>query len=152
MESVTLTLAGRVYTIDELPMRQNAEWRKQLEETFAPLLDTLDGLNQIELNTAADLQKLVGSLRGVILHAPDVLVGLLFAYSQELQSDQAFIEENAYESEMLAAFVEVLKLAYPFAGMLGLARQVQQNGTAPKPLPMTQRSLSRPPGRKRKRG
>jgi hypothetical protein len=60
-------------------------------------------------------------VQDVILAAPDRITAMLFDYSPVLAADRARIEAEVYESELIAAFVEVLKLAYPFGELLSLA-------------------------------
>lgn len=125
MKSVEITLGGKQYTVAELPLRKNAAWRQKVGD----LVGTVAGLveaTQIDLNSTADLIGVVNQVRNVLVTAPDALTALLFDYSPVLAADRERIEGEVYESELLAAFVEVLKLAFPFGEILSWA-----NGLAP---------------------
>lgn len=116
--TVTVTLAGTDYQITELRSRANAAWREQLREPFGALVDRLEGAGETNVTSARDVVGLVRETAGTLLQAPDLLGGLLFAYSPELARDRERIIEEAYDSEILSAFVEVLKLAFPFGGIV----------------------------------
>ena len=126
MNTVQITLGGKAYTVTELPLRKNAEWRQRLEGLVAGVTD-LVGASQIDLHNMADLIAVVNQVRDVLLRAPEQVTELLFSYAPEVAADRARIEAEVYESELLGAFVEVLKLAFPFGQLLSLA-----NGLAPR--------------------
>lgn len=128
MLQATITLGKREFVLTELPRLKNEEWRKQLEGKLEPLIELISGLDTLEINTPEDAAKLVRSLRSVIVHSPSLLSGLIISYSPELQALEGWINENVYESELLSAIQEVIKLAYPLGGIMTLARQM--NGLA----------------------
>ncbi len=118
MKTITVDLGGKAYVINALPMRQARIWREALGGPFAELTQTLEGAGKIELSNATDIAAVVRSLSGTLIGSIDTLMDLLFAYSPELAADRERIEDEAYDDEALAALVEVLKLAYPFGGLL----------------------------------
>jgi hypothetical protein len=127
MQIIKTTLGGQSYTISELPARKNAEWRKRLTESFGSLANILTLAPGIELDNPAQLPRLmelltaaVGNLAGSV----DVVAGLLFDYSPELDRDRERILDDSYDSEIITAFAGVLTLAYPFGAVMGLARDL----------------------------
>jgi hypothetical protein len=120
-KSVTITLGGKSYEIAEAPMRKNAAWRAGLSALLVDLGELMESASTVELNSVADLIGVVRQIQDVILAAPDRLTAMLFDYSPVLAADRARIEADVYESELIGAFVEVLKLAYPFGDLLTLA-------------------------------
>jgi len=130
MRSASLTLGGREYHISELPSRKNAEWRKRLAGPFGELAGLLESSGDTEL-TPANIGAILRSISGIFLQSADTLVELLFAYSPELAKDRKHIQENAYDSEIMDAFIEVLKLAYPFGALIErLGRLASGSATA----------------------
>lgn len=125
-KSVTIALGGKQYEIAEAPMRKNAAWRADLAALLVDLGGLMESASTVELNSVADLIGVVRQIQDVILAAPDRLTAMLFDYSPVLAADRARIEAEVYESELIGAFVEVLKLAYPFGDLLRLA-----NGLTP---------------------
>lgn len=136
----TISLGGREFTLTELPRLKNAEWRAQLESKLEPLIEVISGLDKLEINAPEDVAKLVNSLRQVVIKSPDLLCALIIAYSPELQANEDWINENAYESELLSAIGEVITLAYPLGKVGAMARQL--NGLAQKATPTTSKNLS----------
>lgn len=134
-KSVTITLGGKAYEIAEAPMRKNAAWRAQLSGLLTDVGGLMASANEVQLNSVADLLTVVRQIQDVLLAAPDRLTAMLFDYAPVLAADRARIEAEVYESELIAAFVEVLKLAYPFGDLLNLA-----NGLAPKASGSTAKS------------
>jgi hypothetical protein len=129
--SVRVQIAGREYEIEELRARQNAGWRKKLEGVYEPLVKRLEGAGNTDLSKGQDVAALVRETAGVLLQSPDTLAGLVFDYAPNVARDRERILEEAYDSELLGAFVEVLKLAFPFGGLVeriaGLARLGQES-------------------------
>lgn len=130
MKTTTVTLGGQTYTVVELPLRRNAAWRQRLTTLVASVTDLVGAL-QLDLTNTGDLVSVVNQARDVLLEAPDQLAALLFDYAPELAADRVRIENEVYESELLTAFVEVLKLAYPFGSLLSLANGLTPKGAAP---------------------
>jgi hypothetical protein len=118
---VTITLGGKQYEIAEAPMRKNAQWRANLNALLTDVGGLMESATTVELNNVGDLLSVVRQVQDVILAAPDRITAMLFDYSPVLAADRARIEAEVYESELIAAFVEVLKLAYPFGELLSLA-------------------------------
>ena len=130
MKTIQITLGGQQYTVQELPLRKNAAWRQKLTTLISGVTD-LVGATQIALNNTSDLIVVVNQVRDVLLAAPDQVAGLFFEYAPELAADRERIENEVYESELLSAFVEVLKLAYPFGQLLNLASGLTPTASAP---------------------
>jgi len=136
METRTITLADRDYEIAELSAKHNAAWRRRLDEILTPLLDTVQNAGTIRLDHRGDLTALIGRIRPLLFQSPELLTGLLFDYSPALARDRERIEADAYESELLGAFVQVLQLAYPFGGLFRLAANLNA-GSAKTPMAST---------------
>ena len=114
--TVNVTLAGTEYVVTELPSRRNAEWRRQMDEA-------LKGLSQAFGQDLAinNLQGALDSVRALLLESGEIILRLLYAYSEDLADDKERIEAEAFDSELTEALVEVLSLAYPFGSLLRLA-------------------------------
>jgi hypothetical protein len=129
-KQVTVNLGGREYVISALPIKQSKAWREQLAVPFGTLASALTSANTVEVNQFADIASLVRSMSGVLLGSVDMLLELMFSYSPDLESDREWIEENAFDEEALAAFAEVLKLAFPFATLLDVVTGRTANKTS----------------------
>lgn len=102
------------YTITERRSRENAAWRARLEEPFKELADLLETAPDVEITNMQSLASLVRSVSGMLLHSIDTVKALLVDYAPEL----ANVMDDAYDSEILDAFTEVLSLAYPFGSLI----------------------------------
>lgn len=116
MRSETITLGGKEYELVELPIRKARTFRAQLREPFGKLVDLLERTPNTEIDNARQVAQLVRSLSDTLLNSVDIVVELLFDFSEELARDRDYIEENAYGSEVVDAFIAVLGLTYPFFG------------------------------------
>jgi hypothetical protein len=121
MKTVTITLGGKQYEISEAPLRKNAAWRSSFTRLLTDVGGLMESASNVELNNVGDLIGVVRQIQDVLLAAPDRLTAMLFDYSPVLAADRARIEAEVYESELIGAFMEVLKLAYPFGDLLVLA-------------------------------
>lgn len=122
--SVQVTLGGKVYDIHPLPMGPSRDWRKAFGEPFARLAQMMQGADSLELNDLSGIGQLVDVVKTVLMGSVEMCEDALFAYSPALREDQERILNEAYDEEALAAFVEVLKLAYPFGGILKLVQGI----------------------------
>ncbi len=130
--TVTVEIGGRSYEVVELRSRANEAWRARLREPFGALVKRLEGAGETDITRAADVAALVRETAGTLLQAPETLRELLFEYAPALAADRERIVEEEYDSEILAAFVEVLKLAFPFGGMVEKVAGLARLGETPK--------------------
>lgn len=132
MKSVIVKLAGREYTVYELKARQNQNWRDQLKTRFTTLADVIGNAPSTELNTAG-VSGLIRSVTDLVMDSIGDVREAILAYSPELSADREYIEANAYDSEIMDAFVEVLTLAFPFGGMVRKVGGLFESGPSNKP-------------------
>jgi|GEM_PF-2402051 len=137
MNEVTVTLGNKDYTIKQLPIRANREWRARFNEPVNKLLSAFQDVGKVsntEFEGGRDLMQKIGGLllarasdvAGVLLESMELVLDGLFSYSPELQADRERIETTATDDEAMKAFVEVLKIAYPFGRLMNLAGQIGQ--------------------------
>ena len=124
-KQITVTLDGQEYTITEKRSRENAEWRRELGGPFAQLVDLLEQGPDVELTDMQSLANVVRSVSGLLLTSIDTVKELLASYAPELPLD------DAYDSEIMAAFTEVLGLAFPFGALATKIRGLSGQRTAP---------------------
>jgi hypothetical protein len=113
-QAITVTLNGKTHQVNALRHRQNAEWRKKLEVPFAELVGALEKAPGTELTDITAISMLIKSASSTLLRSVDIVADLLGEYAPGLRPD---IDE-AYEDEIVAAFLKVLELAYPFGLVL----------------------------------
>jgi hypothetical protein len=135
MNTITIKLGGQGYEIRQLPLGASRKWREKFAEPLEKLLNAVQAsavilrqaLSRDEQVNAGELvgvlgQTLLGGIGQVLLGSMDTILEMVFAYAPYLQAQRAEIEENAYDDEVMAAFVEVLKLAYPFGQIVNLVK------------------------------
>lgn len=166
-KQVSVTFAGRTFTIKEQPMGAAAIWRKHLRESRVMLifesLDTAmiqlvrvaDGVDEggwanVDMNQVIGIAKVLPVIVNGLSNSIDEIAEMLFAYAPGLKDDQEWILEHAYDTEAVAAFCEVLKLSFPFFQMLDLVRG-QAGARTPTSLPLPNGAIGqRGSGRKQK--
>jgi len=129
VQTVTIQLGQREYTIAEAPRLRAAPWRKRLMTDVKPLFDQVAGAQEMTFNTPADLLRLWPVIETLMIDGLDNLFELLLAYDAQLENDREYIEANATDKQILSAFGEVARFADPF-GVLNLAnRQIGRKMT-----------------------
>lgn len=118
MKFVNVTLGGQSYTVNEQPRKKNAAWREKFQADFVEVADALAGAAETDISDSSNIAELVRGLMGQINGAVDKLLPLLGEYAPNIAADMPRIEEEAFESELIDAFIEVLALAYPFGRAL----------------------------------
>lgn len=124
-KTTKITLAGQEYTVTELPSRRNAEWRAQVDAALAGVSDVLG--KGIRVNA---LQDVVDSVRALLLGSAGTILELIYDYAPDVDADRERVEAEVYDSEVMAAFLEVASLAYPFGSLLRLG----MTGPATRPI------------------
>src|SRR5690348_3858385 len=110
--SKQVTLGGVTYTLEQLPMKPNKAWRDSLGAPVMALTQLIADAGDLELK-AADIQRLIGVVKDLLLGSMDLLLEALFRYSPALAADRERIENEAYDDEAMAALGVALTLAYP---------------------------------------
>lgn len=117
--SVTVVLGEREHTIHQLRRRESSGWRKALqapvEELLGPVMTVLNAPD-VELSDAEGLRNLGRAVVPFLTESVDRCADMLVAYAPNLRE----AVDEAYDDEIIAAFVEVLKLAFPFGGLRGM--------------------------------
>lgn len=131
--SVEITLGERVYEVRQLPVGLAKAWRVKFAQPIEQMVGALEFAGEAlraPLGSGAELGDVVGKFGSVLLSrvgkvalgSMDLLLEMIFAYAPEIRADEAYVLESAYDDQVASAFVEVLKLAYPFSAILQAAR------------------------------
>jgi hypothetical protein len=113
-----VTLAGKDYELKPLPIRKAREVRAQFSAPLAKVIEALKTAPKIELSDMQGIGSLLDAARVVMVDSMDICLETLYAYSPEIAADKERIENEAYDEEALLAFVEVVKLLYPFGSLM----------------------------------
>ncbi|MBK8987386.1 MAG: hypothetical protein IPM39_15135 [Chloroflexi bacterium] len=132
MKTAVVAIAEKPYTIREPKRKANAKWRQRFQAEFSDVAALIEGLPRTEMTPEA-LGGLLHQIIGKVGGSVDILAELVFDYSPELAADRETIEEEAYDSEIMAAFTAVLKLAYPFGSVLETMNGLVALGQKAKP-------------------
>ena len=119
--SIEVILGGKPYQIKPLVIRESREWRKRLAKEIGAFSEFVG----VDTN---DPEKFRALVEANLVDRADAVIDLFFAYARDLSRDE--IENTATDTEINAAFVEVLKIALPLAGgvtpaMGSLSQQVK---------------------------
>lgn len=118
--TLTIVLDGQEIEIPRLKTKAASRWRQRFAEELQALMPAItaaiDAPN-MDLSDVDGLKDLAAALLPVLGGAMDQVLELLIAYAPE----QREVLENAYDEEIIAAFVEVFKIAFPFGLLKGLS-------------------------------
>jgi hypothetical protein len=137
VRTITVSLAGREYSIQQLPIKANRAWREKFEDPIEKLVSSFRDALQLSSKEFPDGKGLLLAVGGFLTtHLEDVtqiLVGSIdlveeavFEYAPQIAADRELIEEKAFDDELIAAFMKVVQLAYPFGQLMGLAANLGQ--------------------------
>lgn len=115
---IEVTLGAKTYNITPLRIRPAVEWRKKLHAEMSKILSGFQ--SEVGGNPA---EAISGGLVTALLHFPETLLDLLFAYAPELPRET--IMEEATEEQVSAAMSRVMVVAYPFLATLATMTKVQ---------------------------
>ena len=133
-------------------MGVNGTWRKKLRESSVMrVLESLDGflddlvsavnsvpdggsLSDIDLGKVLGVARVLPATVNALANSTDEIAALLFEYEPKLKTDKKWLEQNAYDDEIVTAFIEVLKLTFPIMALWGMvtgSRVQQTHGNSP---------------------
>ncbi|MBX0328705.1 hypothetical protein K2Z83_13565 [Oscillochloris sp. ZM17-4] len=135
MRTITVTLAEKQFEIPVAPIKRAREWRKQLKQPLGDLLGMISTDISVELDKVEDLIALANRFIPILLDAPDTILGLILAYAPALKAQQDFLEENAYDDELVSAFLAILKAAFPLDRLTSLLGPASPATTKSSPAP-----------------
>ena len=122
MRSITVSLGGRDYLVEEPPLRKNMAWRAQVKAKFGPVLDlVLQGKISSDALKGADSDAMIDlflSVAGPIVESPEIIWEAIASYSPGIAEDQERILDTARDSELVPVFLRLLELSYPFGGLI----------------------------------
>jgi hypothetical protein len=124
IQTVTIRLGEKEYTVREAPHLRAAPWRRQLMAEIKPMFERITNAQNIEFNTPADLLALWPLFQQIFTDGLETIYAMLICYSADLEADADYIANHATDKQILAAFQEVVKLADPFGFTQTLTRQI----------------------------
>lgn len=135
MNSVTVSIAGREYEVKPLQRKATKIWRQALGKPFDDIVGIIANKDNIMLDNPSDVAGLIVTIKDTLLYAPDFIFEALCAYAPAIDRDKEYIDENGYDEEIMKAFVEVLRIVYPFGVLAGQltgfkARMTSMNGNS----------------------
>lgn len=132
MQTVTLTLAGEEYKVEERPRRANRAWRLKLQAELAPVIEFLGKTDDLDLDTLDTIAPFVTKLIAAVDDGLDKALALVLDYMD--RDDPDWLEnfkDQVYDSEIAPAFMEVLALAYPLGSIAPVLDRVNQIRSLP---------------------
>ncbi len=124
IRTVEVTLGERQFIVTEAGWKKATAWKRGLIEDVKPLYEQVAGAADITFENAEDLINLWPLIQTVLVDGMDALFEHLLAYSPVLEKDRDYIEENATEAQVFAAFKEVVGLADPFGLVAQFNRKI----------------------------
>lgn len=125
MREITVTLAGRAFAVQQLPILRAARW----QETAKPLVEPIAEMaiaSGLATPTPDRMSKLAFTL-GLFID-PIPMLDAVCAYSPALAAERDWIGDNAYADELLEALLTLF---------FGMRATPPANGAPPKPSPTT---------------
>jgi hypothetical protein len=116
--SFQVTLGDTQYTIEPLPFRAAGEVRRQFEAIINPVVEQLKSTPETDLSDLNALATIIETVKGTLFGSMDILLDLVMAYAPNLAAEREKIETSAYDTQVLAAFVEVCKQLFPFGQVM----------------------------------
>lgn len=120
--TATVTLGGREYEVRALPFRANQRWRGRLGETFEGLIEAIEQGPGTELSDLGSIGRMMRQVRDLAMGSVGQMLDLVCEYAPGIASERERIEAEAYDEEIVDAFLEVVKLAFPFGRVVATFR------------------------------
>lgn len=138
---VEVQMGDRTFRIDRLKTRASDEWRDKLGasglwakvlEGIKQVLPVVRNGENVQMSEIADLlPQVLPTIQEMLLGGMREMRGLLFNYAASLRDEEEWVLNNAYDEQIVAAFVEVVQLAFPFGRVLSYLSGLSQRPTKP---------------------
>ncbi len=115
---ITVHFGEQAYQIQILRITPSREWRAKLVEQLGAILEGFE-------ITTTDSKVLSRGLISALVHFPEKLLDLVFAYAPDLEVEKILKEGS--EEQVAIAFGSIFEVAYPFVTQLGLVTQILQS-------------------------
>lgn len=112
MKKIVLFLGDASYEIPDLPALRSREWRHRLVESARELC------NVLFKETNGHDEVFFSGLGAAYLTFPDKMLEMLFLYAPDLPQDK--IRETASDEDIVYAFTEIMRRAFPYLKALSL--------------------------------
>lgn len=149
MRHFDVELGGKTYSVKPLTRGKASKWRMKAGGLLVQIPSMMDMLSElspqdllsnksVQRVDQEDRQKVVSNVNLTkviqaavhrLVSSPDIMFELLCEYSPEIEADKHHIDENAYDDEVVTAFVEVVKVAYPFGRLTSVLNGLKQPTT-----------------------
>lgn len=121
MNSISVTLGGKEYKIDQLPIRKSRAWREEFKTPISQILTGVEAApGVLESKDVKGMVALMVVAKDVLLNSLDTVLDMLCKYAPAVATDRERIENEAFDDEVIQAFVKILELVFPF-GEVGKA-------------------------------
>ena len=125
-----IKIADREYELKELPARKATIWRERITNQYGTFFQEILQVMNTNYETTkgrAVIGQLIGSIIFKLGGSIEDIREMVFTYVPDLFQDQEYALDNGLDSEFITAFVEVIKLAYPFGGLTRIMGNTVQN-------------------------
>ncbi len=139
--TITVTLGDQEVEIQQLRTRPASEWRKSLQGPARDVIAQVSKLlnwSSVDLSDAKALDDLASAAMPLLTDSLDTVRDLVASYAPVLKAQI----EDAYDDEIVAAFIQVVRLAFPFAQMMGAVRSLTSVGSSTPPTTASSPSVS----------
>jgi hypothetical protein len=132
--SIVVKLGGKDYRLPQLPVGRARTWRKGLEVPYQGIVSVMDSMKDMKIEKVEDLASMVKNLGGTLLTAPDLVYALVMEFAPEVftPEERAWIDDHAYDEEIVTAFLACLRQVYPLgrlAASLGPLRAMTSSNS-----------------------
>jgi hypothetical protein len=117
--NTTVTIGGVDYEIRPKNIRQSRAWREQFQAVIAPIITALR-VQEVKLNDLNAFADIFEAVRAQIIGAPEILFDMVCSYCPDIEADRERIENEAFDDEIVRAFVAVLKVVFPLGSLAGV--------------------------------
>lgn len=107
-----MTFGAMKYQVKPLTLNPAREWRVKFNEAMAPIADNFQSTNGLVSRGLAE----------ALTQFPEKILDLICAYAPDL--DRSMVEANATEEQLVAAWNDLLVVAYPFLAPLVMVMRV----------------------------
>lgn len=111
-----IKLGSRDFEVKILALGKARAWRTLLIQTMATVLASF--------KTPPTPDNMAPALTAAMLTFPEKLHELVDAYSPEIKEAHEYVEENASDEQLAAAYGKITAVAFPFLAQLSLTTQI----------------------------
>lgn len=108
-DEMVFQLGDRSFSVPELSIKRCRKWQKKVNDIQKEMMQSVGGLDE------SDPDSVLRVFEILLIENQERFIELIYDYSEKLNKDREWIEDNATTRQCFAVIKELINVSFPFA-------------------------------------